>query len=251
MTKTMRILLGLALVWLTAWSIAACACYRSGRETLAKAEQLRTPTTKLEPGGDVRVEGTLRSAPIVKAPFSQRPCLAAHTVITAWSRYRDAQDHDRTDAVTIEELRAGPASLEIAAADERLLLPLELWTSHDRASESVEALPDRLGVGEDERKTAIAKLRGSFGGYTVSEQTLEGGDHVFLVARLGSDGIHVEADRLLDRVELYLGTQEQYVAETVRSGNTSIMLAYIFGPIGLPPIAILGVVLLRRRKASR
>ena len=247
----MGILLGLALVWLTAWSIVSCACYRSGRETLAQAEQLRTPTVTLEPGEDVRVEGTLVSAPNVRAPFSERPCLAAHTVITASSHWRDAQDHEQSDVVTIKELRVGPTNLQIAVGERRIELPLELWTSRDRISEGMGTLPDRLGVSEQEEKTAIAKLRGSFGGYTVSERTLDGGDHVFVVAKLGPDGMHLEADRLLERVELYVGTQEQYVAEQVRSGNTSITLAYVFGPIGLPPILVVGLVLLLRRRKEK
>lgn len=66
LSKTIVILLGLALVWLTAWSIVAYYCYTSGSEHLAKAEQLRTPTTALEPGADVRMEGGRREGAIAR-----------------------------------------------------------------------------------------------------------------------------------------------------------------------------------------
>lgn len=253
MSKTVGILLGLALVWLTAWSIVAYACYTSGSEQLAQAELLRASATTLEPGRDIRAEGTLMSAPTVKALHSGRPCLAAQTKVWVRSQYKDSQDNWAFDSALVKVLNVGPPSLEIAVGDQRVELPLERWVALGIESEDTTEIPPGLAVSKAEEDAARSKLRGDFTGYSVGEATIDGGTHVFIVGRLedGPGPLRLDADRVLGRVELFVGTQAQYVAEMVRKGNTSRMLAWIFGPIGWPPLLVLGLVMLvRARKRS-
>lgn len=250
MSKTIAILLGLALVWLTAWWIAAYFTYASGSESFAAAERLSVATTVLEPGAEVRVEGTLMSAPTVKASFSEQPCLAAHTIIRALSRYRDSQDHEWTDSAVVKELRVGPPNLEIAVADKRILLPLDRWESRDRMTENVGVLPDRLGVTTAELDAAKSKLRGTFTGFAVDERTLDGGNPVFIAGQLesGTGPLRLDADRQLGRVELYVGSQANYVRDLMQQGASARTVAKVFTPIGLVPLALLGLVLLLRKR---
>ncbi len=256
MSKTVAILLGLALVWLSAWSIAACSSYRSGTAELAKAEELRATSTRLERGADVRVEGTLVSAPNVKALLSGRPCLAAQAKVWARSHYKDSQDNWVPDSALVKVLSVGPPNIEVAVRDERIQLPLDRWVALGIESENVSEIPSGLDVTKGEIDAAKKQLRGDFEGYAVGEATIEGGAHVFVVGRLeaGDGPLRLEADRVLGRVELYLGTQAEYVAAMVKKGNTLHTIAWVFGPIGLPPIVVLGVVMLvrwrRRRPAS-
>ena len=196
MSKTIAILLGLALVWLTAWSIAAYFTYQAGSEKLAHAEHLSTPATRLEPGAEVRVEGTLVAGPTVPAPYSEKPCLAAVTNIFVMSRYRDSQDHDVHQSNWIATRRAGPGSVQIAVGDARLELPVERWAPRELTSESLTELPDRLAVTPEELATAKANARGTVGNYRVAEAHLQGGDRVFVAGRLeaGSGSLRLEAD---------------------------------------------------------
>jgi hypothetical protein len=58
MSKTLAVLLALALVWLAAWEIAGHFMRQAGIEKLAQADHIRAPAPRLERGADVRVEGT-------------------------------------------------------------------------------------------------------------------------------------------------------------------------------------------------
>ena len=253
MSRTISILLGLALVWLTAWSLAAYFTYASGSESLRTAAQLSTPSTVLEQGADVRIEGTLVAAPTVKATYSERHCLAAHTTIIALSRYQDSQDNWWTDSAVIKELRVGPGNIVIAADDRRIELPLDRWAARDRTSEAMQELPARLGVTAGEVAAAKARLRGSFTGFSVSEGAIDGGTHVFVVGKLEDrDGsLLLAPDRLLGHVDLFLGTQADYVKEMERKGSSARTVAWVFAPIGPLPLAVLGLVLLVRSRKRR
>jgi len=82
MTKTLGILLGLALVWLTAWTIAGYAMHSAGSEKLALVEHISAPATRLERGAEVRVqvspEGPIQIRQIGVGGFLAETELGAH-----------------------------------------------------------------------------------------------------------------------------------------------------------------------------
>jgi hypothetical protein len=256
MSKTLYLVLGLALVWLTAWEIAGYFMGQAGVEKLAQADYLSTPATHLERGADVRVEGTIVGGPSTMAPFSQEPCLAAVTDIHATSTYTDSQNKTRRDYQHVATRRAGPSSIEIAVGDHRLLLPLERWSPQHHQSQVLGELPARLDVAPEEIARARERLQGSAGGFSISETTIDGGTHVFVVGQLEDrEGeLRLAADRVLGKVVLYSGSQVEFVNELRGSGGGLRIAGWILaGGVGPLPSVIIGLVLLvrYRRRSSR
>lgn len=254
MSKTLVILLGLALVWLTAWAIAGYYMREIGIEDLAQSDYLSTPAASLERGAEVRVEGIIVKAPPVPAPYSEKQCLAAVTRINVVSRYRDAQNKVATESSNIETRRTGPVNIEIAVGDKRIELPLEQWTPKQYSYADMPTLPPRLGVTAEQIAGAKERLRNDFTGFSVSESTISGGTPVFVAGRLEDhDGpLRLEADRVLNRIELYPGSQDDLVKELRGSGSGLRVAGWILGAgVGPLPLAIIGLVLLAmRRKRS-
>ena len=247
-------LFGLALVWLTAWGIAGYYMRLAGIEKLAKSDYLSTPATHLERGADVRVEGTIVEGASVIAPFSEKPCLAAVTYISAVSRYRNAQNKEATESSIVATRRVGSPNIEITVGDKRIELPLERWNPREYSYEYMRTLPPRLDVTEDQINIAKERLQNDFTGFSVSESMIVAGTHVFVAGRLEDrDGnLRLEADRMLERIELYHGTQDDLVKETRGSGSGLQIAGWILGAgLGPLPIVVIGLVLLiMRRKRS-
>jgi len=251
MSKTLAILLGLALVWLTAWTIAGYYMREAGIEKLAQSDYFSTSATRLERGADLRVEGTIVEGPSVAAPFSEKQCLAAVTYISVVSRYRDSQNKVATESSSVATRRVGPANIEIAVGDKRIELPLERWSPKQYSYTDMSTLPPRLGVTAEQIASAKERLQNDFTGFSVSEATIDGGTRVFAVGRLEDrDGpLRLEADRLLERIELYPGSQDDLVKELRGSGDGLRVAGWILGAgVGPLPLAIIGLVLLVRRR---
>ncbi len=259
MSKTLAILLSLALVWLVAWGIAGYFMRQAGIDKVAQFNHVSTPATRLERGADVRVEGTIVEGPSTVAPYSQKPCLAAVVHIAITSSYRD--NHNKVDAQGYNHIatrRVGPANIEIAVGDKRIELPIELWSPKRRAFDAMDELPARLDVTPEEIASGKKSAKGTLGRYSVAESTIDGGTRVFVVGRLEDrDGpLRLEADRLLERIEIYPGSQANFVDEFVKhkgSGGDGLRVAgWILGAgLGPLPLEIIGLVLLVRwRKRS-
>lgn len=257
MSKTLCLVLGLALVWLTAWEIAGYFMGQAGVEKLAQADYVSTPATRLERGADVRVEGTIVEGPSMTAPFSQEPCLAAVTDIHVTGTYTDAQNKTQRDYQHVATRRVGPSSIEIAVGDERLQLPLERWSPRHDQSQALGELPARLDVTPEEIARARERLRqGSGGGFSIAETTIDGGTHVFVVGQLEArEGeLRLAADRVLGEVVLYSGSQVDFVNEVRGSGGGLRVAGWILAVgVGPLPLVIIGLVLLvqRRGRSSR
>lgn len=255
-SKTLVLVLVLALIWLTAWLIAGYYMREAGLEKLALSEHFSSPATLLEPGADVRVEGTIVEAPAVAAPFSEKQCLAAVTHISVYSRYYDSRNKPATESSKVATLRVGPANIEIAVGDKRIDLPLERWSPKYDTFQDMPTLPPRLGVTEEQIATAKGRLENGFTGFSVSEATIDAGTRVFIAGRLedGDGPLRLKADRVLDRVELYPGTQTDLVEKLGGSGRGLSIAGWILSAgIGPLPLAVIGLVLLvmrRRRLAS-
>jgi hypothetical protein len=176
------------------------------------------------------------------------------TNIFVMSHSRDSQDRVVWQSNHIATRRVGPASIEIAVGDARIALPVERWAPKEDAHDGMDELPARLEVTPEEITSAKERARGSIGRYSVSEATIHGGTRFFVVGRLEDRGgpLRLEADRVLGRVELYPGTQEAFVEELRGSGSGLRLAGWILGAgVGPLPLAILGLVLLvRRRKRS-
>jgi len=254
MSKTLLIVLGIALLWLAAWVIAGFFMREAGLEKLAVSDHLSSPATLLEPGADVRLEGTIVEAPMAAAPFSGKPCLAAVTYISAFKDYRDSRNKPATESSHVATLRVGPPNIEIAVGDKRIELPLERWSPEYDAPQYMPALPPSLGVTEEQIAIAKGRLVNGFTGFSVSEGTIDAGTRVFVAGRLedGDGPLRLEADRVLDRVELYRGTQKDLVNEMRGSGGGLSTAGWILGAgVGPLPLAVIGLVLLvMRRKRS-
>lgn len=253
MSKTVILLLALALVWLTAWGIAGVAMHGAGSEKLAQVEHLSTPATQLERGADVRVEGTIVPVAPVTAPIGKQPCIAALTNISVVGHYRDIHDRTVADSSHVATLRVGPPLIEIAVGDRHIALPIERWAPVAEKIETFPELPQGLGVTPQQIDAAKANLRGSFSGFSISESTLEGGVHVFIAGRIDtSDGpLRLGPDPVLGRVEVYPGTHQAFLAQMRGSGAGLRTAGWILGAgIGPLPLEILGLVLLRRRRKS-
>lgn len=254
MSKTLIVLLSVTLVWLGAWGIAGYFMAHAGVEKLAQAEHVSTPATRLERGADVRVEGTIVGSPSAVSSYGQKPCLAAVTYIAAAGFYRDSQNKSVHESLHVATRRVGPPNLEITVGDQRIQLPLERWAPRHQASESTDELPARLGVTPEEVASAKGRLRGEFVGFAVSESTIDGGTRFFVVGRLeDTDGqLRLEADRMLGRIELYPGSQDDFVQQLRGSGGGLRIAGWILGAgVGPLPLTIVGLVLLaRRRKRS-
>lgn len=254
MSKTLPVLCGLAGLWLTAWGIAGYKMAQAGSEKLAQAEHIRTPATTLERGADVRMEGTIVEGPSTLAPYSQRPCLAAWTRILVTSHYSDSQNKQVYESQLIATRTVGPPDIDIAVGDKRLALPLERWTPTDYTSEAVDEIPLRLGVKQEEIDSAKARARGSIGRYRIVESTIDEGTRFFVVGRIEDrDGpLRLEPDRVLGRVELYPGSQEDLVKQLGGSGSGLRIAGMILGAgVGPLPLAIIGLVLLYERLRVR
>ncbi len=251
MSKTLIVLLTLALVWLGAWGIAGYFMAQAGSEKLARAAHVSPPATRLERGADVRVEGTIVEGPSAVSAYGQKPCLASMTYITAVGSYFDSQRKPVREYQHVATRRVGPPNLEIAVGDERIQLPLERWSPTHQASERTDELPARLAVTPEEIADGKGLLRGEFVGFAVSESTIDAGTRVFLVGRLeDNEGpLRVEADRVLGRVELYPGSQDAFVKELGHGGGGLRIAGWILGAgLGPLPLAIIGLVLLARRR---
>jgi hypothetical protein len=254
MSKTLAILLALALVWLTAWGIAGYFMGQAGIEKQARLDHVSTPATRLERGADVRVEGTIVEGPSTLAQYSQKPCLAAVAYIMLTSSYQDSSKRNQRAYTLIATRRVGPANIEIAVGDKRIELPLERWSPKRQSWEIIDELPPRLGVTPEEIASAKERAKGTPGRYNVDEPTIDGGTRVFVVGRLEDrDGpLRLEADRVLERIELYPGSQDQFVKEMGNGGGGLRVAGWILGTgLGPLPLAIIGLVLLvRSRKRS-
>jgi hypothetical protein len=255
MSKTLYIVLGFALVWLAAWVIAGYFMREAGLEKLALSEHLSSPAMLLEPGADVRVEGTIVDAPAAAAAFSGERCLAAVTYISAFKDYRDSRNKPATESSHVATLRVGPENIEIAVGDKRIRLPLERWAPKYDAPQYMPTLPPHLGVTEEQIAIAKGRLQHGFSGFSVSEGTIDAGTHVFVAGRLenGDGPLRLGADRVLDRIELYQGTQEDFVEELSGSGGGLSIAGWILGAgLGPLPLAVIGLVLLvmRRRRSA-
>lgn len=254
MSKTLALLLGFALVWLTAWAIAGYYMRKTGIEKFAQSDHLSTPATRLERGADVRVEGTTVEGPSVAASYSEKQCLAAVTHISVVSRYRDSHNRAATESSNVATRRVGPANIEITVGDKRIELPLERWSPKQYSVVDMVNLPPHLGVTAEQIASAKERLRNDFTGFSVSESMIDGGMRFFVVGRLEDrDGpLRLEADRVLERIELYPGSQDDLVKELRGSGGGLRVAGWILGAgVGPLPLAIIGLVLLvRRRKHS-
>jgi len=252
MSKGLTIVLGLALVWLTAWEIAGYFMRAAGTEKLAQAAHASTPATRLEPGADVRVEGTIAEGPTTLAPSSQKPCLAAVTRVGVTAQYKDSQGKTQRSYELVALRRVGPANIEIAVGEKRLELPLELWFPHDVESREMAELPERFGVTPDEIASARQRLlHGPGGGFSVSEGTIDAGTQVFVVGTLEqrADVLRLAPDRVLERVLVYPGSQADYVNEVRGSGGGLRIAGWIFAlGVGPLPLMIIGAVLLLRSR---
>ena len=152
--------------------------------------------------------------------------------------------------------RVGPANVEIAVGDRRLQLPIERWAPRLSRVEGMTELPPRLGVTRQEIDRARAEFHDGSTSFSVSESTIDAGMHVFVAGSIEDvEGpLRLQADRVLERVELYPGTHEAYLAEMRGSGGGLRIAGWILGAgVGPLPLAVIGLVLLvrsRRRKAS-
>lgn len=253
MSKTFAVLLGIASVWLLAWLIAGYAMHSAGSDQLALAERIAESKSRLEPGGLVRVEGTVGDGPRVVSPWGEQPCLAAVSHVSVVGRDRDIHDREVSYTQLVATRRVGPAVITILAEDKRLELPSERWTPSASRFEGVQELPARLNVSESEIERAKGKLSGNFSGYSISEVTLDPQERVFVVARVapGDGPLTLEADPDLGRVEVFAGTREQYLAQQRGSGGGLRIAGWIVGAgLGPLPLAILGLVLLVRRRRA-
>jgi hypothetical protein len=251
MSKMTVALLGFCLFWLVAFGIAGYYMGEAGVEKLAHADYASTPATELTRGADVRVAGTIVEGPPAVAPYSQKACLAAVTDIAVVGFYRDPQDKYVRESHHAATRRVGPASIEIGVGDERIELPLERWTPKHYSVEEVDELPERLGVTSREIDIARSSLRGKFERYSVSESTIDSGTRVFVVGRLEDrEGpLRLEADRVLERVEVYPGSQDDFVEELRGSAAGLRIAGGILGAgVGPLPLVIMGLILLLRRR---
>ncbi len=251
MSKTLVIVLVLALVWLTAWVIAGYYMRQAGIEKITQSDHLSTPATSLERGGDVRVEGTIVEGPSVAAPFSGKQCLAAVTSINVVMHYFDSRSKPAWEFSHVETLRVGPANIEIAVGDKRIELPLDRWSPKEYSHKNMSTLPPHLGVTAEQIAIAKERLRGDSTGFSISEATIDGGTRFLVVGRLEDrDGpLRLEADRVLNRIELYSGSQEDLVKDLRGSGGGLSVAGWILGAgLGPLPLAIIGLVLLVRRR---
>jgi hypothetical protein len=249
MSKTLLILAALAVVWFTAWQIAGYYMRQAGTEKLERAEYLSTPATRLEPGADVRVDGTIADGPTTVAPLSQKPCLAASASIHAVSVYTDSKSKTAWNYAVVATRKVGPESLEIVVGDQRIELPRERWWPPEEYRETMNELPERFGVTEEEIASARARLvEGRPAGFSVSEATLDGGTPVFVVGRLEDAALRLEADRVLGRILLHKGSQADYVANLQGSGGGLRTAGWILSlGVGPLPLMIVGLVVIRRR----
>jgi len=251
MSKTLSIVLGIALLWLAGWVIAGYFMREAGLEKLAVSDYLSSPATLLEPGEDVRVEGTIVEAPSTAASFSQKRCLAAATYISAFSLYYDIHKKPATERSHVATLRVGPANIEIAVGDKIIQLPLERWSPKYDAFEDMATLPPHLNVTEEQIAIAKGRLVNAFTGFSVSEATIDAGTRVFVAGRLENrDGpLRLGADRVLDRIEVHRGTREALVEETRGSAGGLRVAGWILGAgVGPMPLAVIGLVLLVMRR---
>jgi hypothetical protein len=250
MSKTITILLGIAVLWFTAWAIAGYYMRDAGIEKVALSEHLSTPATELAPGADVRAEGTVLGETRARAPYSGEPCLAAVTHVSIGSSYTDSRGKHVSVWNHVATRRAGPPSVELAVADARVELPIELWRPKAFVEEAMDAIPPQLGVASADIAVAKQRAQGTLGRYNVSEATLSAGTRFFVAGRLEDDAgaLRLAPDRLLGHVELYPGSQEEFVRELGRSGGGLQTAGWILGAgLGPLPLLIIGVVVLVRR----
>ena len=256
MTKTIAILLGIASVWAIAWGIAGYAMHSAGAGKLDQAEHVSTLATTIEPGNEVRFEGTVAEAPKVKAPFSEVECLAAYTYVSITGTYKDSQDRTVHTSETIDTRRVGPVTIGIMLGDKRVELPLDRWVPHESKSEYMPKLPERLGITREQIDAARANLRGTAGSFNVSEATLDAGQAFFVVGKLEDrDGPpRLEPDPVFDHVVLFPGSHEAYIEKLRGSGGGLKIAGWILGAgVGPLPLVIVGLVLLvrsRKREAA-
>lgn len=255
MSKTIAILLAIAVVWATAWGIAGYFMHQAGGEKVAQAQHVSLPSGPLQRGSDVRVQGTISGSASAVAPYSKKSCLAALTLIAITSTYRDSQERTVRESTHIATRRVGPANIEIVVGDGRIELPLERWAPRSDAfiSKGLPQVPADLGVTAAEIANAKAQARGSLGNYTVTEATLDPAARFLVVGRLEDrDGaLRLEPDRTLGRVVLYPGSQDDFVKELRGSGGGLRIAGWILGTgLGPLPLAVLALVLAVRRKRS-
>lgn len=254
MSKTLALLLALALAWFLGWSLASMGMGKSASEQLAQAEHVSTLATRIEPGAEVRAEGTIVPGPKVPAPFSQKPCLIASTRVLLTSSYRDSQNRVVYDSTLVAHRRAGPPEITIDLGGTRAALPAELWVPSDYASERASKLPPRLNVTEAEIEAAKQNARGDIGNFRIAEATLQGGERVFVVAKLedGAGPLRLAPDPVFGRVELFAGSQTELVNKLRTSGGCGRTAAWIVGAgVGPLPLAVIGLVLLLRRRREK
>ena len=253
MSKTLALVLILAILWLTAWTIAGYYMREAGIEKLTQSDHLSTPATSLEPGADVRVEGTIVEGPPVKASFSEKSCIAAVTHISVFARYFDSRNKPATESSPVAILRVGPANIGITVGDKRIELPLDRWSPKYDTFQDMSTLPPHLNVTGEQIAIAKDRLENDFTGFSVSESMIDGGTRVFVVGRLeeGDGPLRLEADRVLNRIELYRGSQDDVIKEISGSGSGLVIAGWILGAgVGPLPLAVIGLVLLvmRRRR---
>jgi hypothetical protein len=251
MTKTVAILLGLALVWASAWTIAGYYMHAAGTEKLAQAEHVRTPAMRLERGAEVRFEGRIADGPKTKSLYSEKECLAGYVYVAVWGSYQDAQNRTVHTSSPVAVRRVGPETIGIEVGDSRLELPLDRWMPSDSTSEAVKELPPRLGITQAEVDDARAKLRGSGGSLHLSEATLHAGTRYFVVGRIEDrEGpLQLEPDPHFDAVVLFSGTRDQYVEKLSGSGAGLQTAGWILGAgVGPLPLWVLGLVQWRRSR---
>jgi hypothetical protein len=253
MTKTMAILLGLAAVWATAWGIAGSAMHGAGKEKLAQSDHVSTLATTLDRGAPVRFEGTIAEAPKVKAPFSEKECLAAYTYVALRGSYQDSQGKTVPTSSAIKATRVGPVTIGIMLGDKRVELPLDRWMPEEETtSAGLKEIPPRLGVTEAEIEDARSRLRGNAGLYYVSETTLDAGQTFFVVGKIEDhDGPpRLEPDPMFERVVLFQGSHQQFIDKLRGSGGGLKIAGWIVGlGVGPLPLVIVGLVLLSRSRA--
>lgn len=251
MSSTLKLLLGIALAWLMAWSLAGFFMGRAGAEKLRAADHVAEPATRPARGAEVRVEGVVVGEASAVSPYRKQACLAAVTDVAVVRVFKDSNDRAARESHAIARRTVGPANLAIEVGEGRLELPIERWTPKHTTVEELNDLPPRLRVTPDELAAAPPPQTGASTLFSVSETTIDAGAHVFVVGRIEDreGSLRLEADPVLGHVVLYSGTQAELLRELRGSAEGLRVAAWILGAgVGPLPLLVLGAVLLARRR---
>ena len=256
MSRYERIFTVVALVWLALWLAGSTAFLRAARQHAAEGDLLARPTTSIERGAPLRVEGVIEDGRVIAAPFSKTACVAAEARLYYVTWYEDSDDKTHHDSTLVTTKRAGLPDIGVLVDGQRLSLPIDAWVPSSRArqsSTSMDEPPSELGATAEELARAAASARGSFSRFEVVEVVLSAGAPVFVAGELASSEgpLQIRPDRQLGRVEIYPGTQAALVADYRGSSTGLRIAASVFAVIGLAPLVVFAIILTRRRLRAR